>query len=368
MRKKISLLFILLVIITSCSKKSIYDKKEIIDSSDNKTLTKIMESDSQINNFDTSRGIGLKEAIHNEQYLWTSDKGEYIKKEINGRVEVFVYPNIQTTIIESQTIINENNEELWYKILTPNNCEGWLKYNNQYICNEKNTNVLYNAILTDYCIKNNCLIEGDEDTGYTLFIGNPNCLMEIGNLSELDNYSKELFDIYSIYIYTKESLIFDGKLFPNLSNLYVVAKHAVIKNVNNLISLVLEEKENCELDFLLDCHDLQDLFVFSYEEIKLPNMSNLENISTVSILSRKQKTFNGIETIPCNFNFVFREKNVYLESLMMNNVDYSSFLNSNCIAFLIDNECYQKYSKNEEFVSLVTTMEADKDFVVSIVE
>lgn len=356
MKKKISSLVIfLLVLITSCSKQNIYDKK-------------IKENNLSTTDNNISEAVEIKKHVQNEQYLWTSDKGEYIKTEIFGSTETFVYPNIQTIILESQTVINENDEELWYKILTPNNNEGWLKYNNQYITNEKNTNVSYNTILSDYCIKNNWLIEGDDETGYKLFIGNPNYFMETIDLSDLENYSNELLKVYSIYIYTTESLFFDGSLFPNLYNLYVVAKKSSIKNVNNLISLVLEEKEKCELDFLFNCHELEDLFVFSSEDIELPDMSNLENLSTVSILSSNQKSFKGIETIPCDFNFVFREKNVYLETLKMNDVDYSAFLQSNCISFLIDNECYQKYKKYENFSSIVSMMRTNKNFVVNIVE
>ncbi len=344
MIKKISILLTVLFFISSCSKKTTDEAKCF--------------SESNNSNF-----------AENTRYLWTSQNGEYIRKEIDDADDkIYVYPDVETRIIENKTLTNGNIEEIWYKVLTPNNYPGWLKYNNQYICNDKNPNIVYNEILSDYCAKNNFLITGDTESGYSLFIGNPNCLFEISSLTGLEKYENELDKIYSMYIYTKNAFYFDGTLFPELSNLYIVSQHSDIKNVDKLSSLVLEESESPDLNFLSDCHELQDLFIFSSEEIKLPDMANLENLSTVSILSSKQKAFDGIDTIPCDFNFVFREKNECLDNLIMENVDYSSFLKSKCKAFLIDYDCYQKYLKIDKFVSFITKMKANNDFIVNIVE
>ena len=106
--------------------------------------------------------------------------------------------------------------------------------------------------------------------------------------------------------------------------------------------------------------DLYDLFIYSKEKIILPDLSKFKNLSTVSVLSPKQTDFEGINSIPCDFNFILKDQYQFLGDLMMKNVDYSAFLDSNCKAFIMEADCYEKYLTDKEFVSFIEKNENRK--------
>lgn len=236
------------------------------------------------------------------------------------------------------------------------------------IADEKITTDRDFEILKDYCDANNFLIEGDRESGYRLYAGSPDSFLEISSLPGLAQNINQLKNIHAIYIYTEKAFTFDGVLFPDLVNLYIVSNHSVLKNVNQLEYLVLIENEACDLGFLSDCTDLYDLFIYSKEKIILPDLSKFKNLSTVSVLSPKQADFEGINSIPCDFNFILKDQYQFLGDLMMKNVDYSAFLDSNCKAFIMEAECYEKYLTDKEFVSFIEKMKTEKEFAVSFIE
>ena len=129
--------------------------------------------------------------------------------------------------------------------------------------------------------------------------------------------------------------------------------------------LSLEEEDAVNYDFLSDCCELEDLFIYSEENIKLPDLSKLEKLSQVSILSSKQQNFDGLETIPCTFSFYIAEPS---DVIMMNDVDYTALTNSNCNRIGIDFRYNQKYSQIPNFVSFIEKMKNKGNFYLDIIE
>lgn len=361
MSKKIYLLLISLVLLSSCNK----NKNEI---EQRKQTVINAENPSGVEENETSEIVEIVDEVIEEkfQYLWTTQKGDYIQTELSEPYTIiYVYPDVENKILESKTVQNGDKEELWYKILTPNGYEGWLKYEKQYICNQKNPNENYNAILTDYCIQNNFLVEGDEESGYKLKIGSPACLFDITCLPEIKDYANQLDKVEKITVYTKNAFSFDGSLFQNLHSLSINSKHIELSNIEKIWYLSLEEEDAVNYDFLSDCCELEDLFIYSNENIKLPDLSKLEKLSQVSILSSKQQNFDGLETIPCTFSFYMAEPS---DVIMMNDVDYTALTNSNCNRIAIDFRYNQKYSQISNFVSFIEKMKNKGNFYLDIIE
>lgn len=363
MFRKTCFLFLLFLIFVSC----------------NKTNTNIIKIENKSSNIITteSEAKNTAEVIipstnvveQNVKFLWSSKKGEFIRTKIEEPyTEIYVYPDVENKIIENTTVQNGTDEELWYKIQTPNKSEGWLKYENQYICDEKNTNVIYNEVLSDYCIQNNFLVEGDAETGYKLYIGSPYYLLDISSIPEIKDFANQLTNLDSVYIYTKNNFTFDGSLFTGLCNLCIYAQHIDLCNIEKIWYLKLEQNKAGNFDFLTDCIELEELFIFSNENIILPDLKKLENLNTVSILSNKQKTFDGLETIPRTFTFIIKEKDNFFENLIMPDVNYNALINSNCNTITIENTCYQQYLKDTNFTSFIQNMENKPRFTLNIVE